>query len=150
MGLNNCAIFTVVGVRKMYTFLTYLICLFVIVVSVLNTLLIKSELERLFREKKGVFIFHICNVLIILMVSFAAYAVVTRYVLGRELDSVFQMVILLFTILPIYIFGHFAFEKYKFVNRKYSTAENGKILIISEKYLKKKRRPNRFRKYNEF
>ncbi|GAA0345528.1 hypothetical protein GCM10008967_39970 [Bacillus carboniphilus] len=130
--------------------LTFLICLFVIVVSVLNTLLIKSELERLFREKKGVFIFHICNVLFILMVAFAAYAVVTRYVLGRELDWVFQMVILLFTILPIYILGHFAFEKYKLVNRKYSTAENGKVLIISEKYLKKKRRPNRFRKYNEF
>lgn len=130
--------------------LTFLICLFVIVVSVLNTLLIKSELERLFREKKGVFIFHICNVLIILMVAFAAYAVVTRYIMGGELDWLSQMVILLFTILPIYMVGHFVFEKYKLVNRKYSTAENGKILIISKKYLKKKKRSTRFRKYNEF
>ncbi|MET3696647.1 hypothetical protein [Bacillus oleivorans] len=134
----------------MNTFLTYLVSLFVIVVSVLNTLYIKSELERLFREKKGVFLFHLCNVLIILMVAFATYAVMTRYIMGSEFNWLLQLVILLFMILPIYMIGHFAFEKYKFANRKYSIAENGKVLIISEKYLKKKKRPSRFKKYNEF
>ena len=134
----------------MNSLLAYFISLFVIVVSVLNTLYIKSELERLFRERNGVFLFHICNVLIILIAAFATYAVMTRYIIGSQFNWLLQLVILLFMIIPIYILGHFAFETYKLNNRKYTSAEDGKILIISEKYLNGKKRSSRFKKYNDF
>ncbi len=46
--------------------------------------MIKTELEQLFREKKADVLFHICNVFIIIMVSFAAHAVMTIYIIGKE------------------------------------------------------------------
>ena len=63
--------------------LTYLISLIAIVISVFITLFFKNELEEMFEEKKAVVPFHICNVLIILMVSMAVYAVMRVYVLGH-------------------------------------------------------------------
>ncbi|MBS4193265.1 hypothetical protein KHA94_24585 [Bacillus sp. FJAT-49705] len=131
----------------MYTVLAYLVSLFVIVISVLTTLYIKSELERMFREKKDVVPFHICNVIIILMVSFVTHAVMTLYVAENEFKWMLQLVLLLFIILPIYILGHFAFEKYKQVNRKYDTIENRKVIILNERHLGKKR-PAIFKNYN--
>lgn len=134
----------------MYTVLTYFVSLFVIVISVFITLFIKNELERMFREKNNMVPFHICNVLITLMVSFAAHAVMTIYIIGNELNWILQLVILMFIILPIYILGHFAFEKYKLVYQKYKTAESGKVIVLNEKYLKKKRWPSKFKNYNDF
>lgn len=132
----------------MYTGLTYLVSLFVIVISVFVTLMIMSELERLFREKKAVVPFHICNVLITLMVTFAAHAVMTIYIIGKEVNWTLQLVILMFIILPVYILGHFAFEKYKSVYRKYTPGENGKVIILNEKYIKKKKGFSKFKNYN--
>ncbi|MFJ5624883.1 hypothetical protein ACIQD3_19680 [Peribacillus loiseleuriae] len=132
----------------MYTVLSYFVSLFVIVISVFITLLFKNELERMFQEKKDMVPFHICNVLITLMVSFAAHAVMTIYIIGNEFNLILQLVILMLMILPIYILGHFAFEKYKSVYRKYITAENGKVIVLNEKYLKKKKWFSKFKNYN--
>lgn len=133
----------------MYTVLTYFVTLIVIVISVLITLFFKNELERMFGEKKDVLPFHICNVIITLMVSFGALAVMTIYVAKNEFNYILQPVILLLLILPIYILGHLAFEKYKSVYRKYETTENRKVVILNEKYLKKKKLPSKLRNYNE-
>ncbi|WP_436372229.1 hypothetical protein [Cytobacillus sp. BC1816] len=56
----------------------------------------------------------------------------------------------MFIILPIYILGHLAFEKYKLVYQKYITAESGKVIVLNEKYLKKKKLPSKFKNYNAF
>ncbi|WP_059173859.1 hypothetical protein [Bacillus sp. FJAT-27445] len=121
----------------MSTVLTYLVSLIVIMMSVMITLYFKSELERMFREKKEIFAFHVCNVLIILMASFAVHAV-ADFMLQNKINYLLQMAILLIMIIPIYIIGHFAFEKYKFINRKYLKSENGKVLVINEKYLRRR------------
>lgn len=121
----------------MSTFFTYLASLVVIVISVMVTLYFKSELERMFREKKEVFAFHVCNVLIILMASFAVHAVMD-FMLEKGINYLLQMAILLAIIIPIYTAGHFSYEKYKFLNRKYLKTENGKVLIINEKYLRRR------------
>lgn len=134
----------------MYSVLTYFVSLFVIVISVFTTLFVKNELERLFREKKDVLPFHICNVVIILMVSMVAHAVMTIYIIGNEFDWILQLVINMFIILPIYILGHFAFEKYKSVYRRYIPTENRKVVILNEKYLKKKKQSSKFNNYNSF
>lgn len=131
----------------MYTFLAYFVTLFVIVTAVFTTLFIKSELERMFREKEDVFPFHICNVIIILMASFVTHAVMTLYVAGNEFKWMLQLVVLLLIILPIYILGHIAFEKYKQKSRKYETTENRKLIVLNEKQLGKKR-PEIFKTYN--
>lgn len=117
---------------------TYLVSLTVIVITVINTLFFKSELEQMFREKKQVFAFHICNLLIILITAFGANAVTTTYILENKFEWRMQLIILLCMILPIYILGHVSFEKYKLMNRKYVKAENGKVLVINERYLKRK------------
>ncbi|MBS4179578.1 hypothetical protein [Lederbergia citrea] len=132
----------------MYTFLTYSVSLFVIVISVFITLFVKYELEQMFREKKDVVPFHICNVVITLMVSCGAHAVMTIYIIGNEFNLILQLVILMFIIIPIYISGHFAFEKYKSVYRKYINADNGKVIVLNEKYLKKKKLPSKLKNYN--
>ncbi|WP_053365885.1 hypothetical protein [Bacillus sp. FJAT-27245] len=121
----------------MSTVLTYMASFVVIVISVFISLYFKSELERMFRESKDVFAFHVCNVLIVLMASFAVHAV-TDYLLQTGINYLLQMGILLAIIIPVYIAGHFAYEKYKFINRKYLKAENGKVLIINEKYLRRR------------
>ena len=118
-----------------------------IVVAVFTTLFVKSELERMFRDSKDERAFHICNVIIILMASFVTNAVMILSVAQNEFNWMLQIVILLLMILPIYIFGHFAFERYKLRNRKYEIAENKKVIILNEKYLEKKR-PAIFKQYN--
>lgn len=133
----------------MYSFLAYFVSLFVIVISVFTTLFVKNELERLFREK-DVLPFHICNVVIILMVSMLAHTVMTKYIMGNEFNWILQLVILLFIILPIYIFGHFAFEKYKTIYRKYIPTEDRKVVVLNEKYLKKKKTSSKLKNYNSF
>ncbi|MEH7255279.1 hypothetical protein V7111_24535, partial [Neobacillus niacini] len=91
-----------------------------------------------------------CNIIIILMVSMLAHAVMTVYIIGNEFDWILQLVILLFIILPIYLLGHFAFEKYKSIYRKYIPTENSKVVVLNEKYLKKKKLPSKFNNYNSF
>ena len=134
----------------MLAFLSYFVSLIAIVISVFITLFFKNELEQMFEEKKAVVPFHICNVLIILMVSMAVYAVMTVYVFGHTFNFLLQLVIFIFIILPIYLFGNFAFEKYKSTYRKYRTTENKKVIVLNEKYLKRKKRLSKFKKYNSF
>jgi hypothetical protein len=119
---------------------TYIVTLIAIGISVFISLFFKAELERMFREKTSVIAFHICNVLIVLMVSFAFHIVFTIYIFENELNLLLQMLINLFIILPIYAIGNFIFEKNKFKFRKYRPAEDGKVLVINEKYLQKKKR----------
>ena len=65
----------------------------------------------MFEEKKAVVPFHISNVLIILMVAMAGYAVMTDFVFGYTFNFLLQLVIFILIILPIYIFGNFVFVK---------------------------------------
>ncbi|MBW8351146.1 hypothetical protein K0H71_17115 [Bacillus sp. IITD106] len=132
----------------MYTVLTYFVTLFVIVIAVFTSLLFKYELEKMFRIKSNVLQFHICNVVITLMVSFGVYTVMTIYIVGNEFNFLLQLVILLLMIFPIYIVGHLAFEKYKLKYWPYETADNKKVILLNEKYLKKKKMPSRLRNYN--
>ncbi|MCM3707950.1 hypothetical protein M3205_19985 [Cytobacillus firmus] len=134
----------------MNTVLTYFASLFIIVISVFTTLFIKNELEQMFREKHNMIPFHICNILITFIVSIVADAVLTIYIFGENYNWLLHLLILLFMILPIYFLGHLAFEKYKSVYKKYILAESGKILVLNEKYLKKKKWPAKFKKYNDF
>jgi hypothetical protein len=82
------------------------------------------------------------------MVSLTAHAVMTVYIIGKEVNWILQLVILMVIILPIYILGHFAFEKYKSVYRKYTPVENGKVMVLNEKYIKKKKPFSKFKNYN--
>ena len=134
----------------MFAFLSYFVSLIAIVISVFITLFFKNELEQMFDEKKDVVPFHICNVLIILMVAMAVYAVMTVYVFGQNFNYLLQLVIFIFIIFPIYLIGNVAFEKYKLTYRKYITTENEKVIVLNEKYLKRKNRLSKFKKYNSF
>lgn len=132
----------------MVTLLTYFVSFIFIVISVFITLTFKNELERMFREEKEVFVFHIFNLLITLTVAFASQAVITVYVIGHKFHFIKTSLILLAITLPIYILGHLAFEKYKIVYRKYAATENGKILVLNEKYVKKKKWFKNLKHYN--
>jgi amino acid transporter len=133
----------------MYSVLTYFVSLFVIVISVFTTLFVKNELERLFREK-DVLPLHICNIIIILMISMAAHSIMAIYIIGIEFDWILQLIIHMFIIIPIYILGHIAFEKYKSIYRIYIPTENRKVVVLNEKYLKKKKLSSKFNDYNSF
>jgi uncharacterized protein YpmB len=128
--------------------MVFFISLIFIVISVFISLIFKNELEQLFLRGKEFFPFHICNVLITLMVAFASQAVMTKYVLNQQFHIIRNVLILLAIILPVYISGHFAFEKYKSLYRKFSASENGKVLVLNEKYLKKKKRFKSLKHYN--
>lgn len=132
----------------MLTVLTYFVSLVFIVISVFITLTFKNELERMYREEKEVFVFHIFNVLITLTVAFASQAVITIYVVGHKFHFIREVLILLAITLPIYILGHLAFEKYNTVYRKFAATENGKVLVLNEKYVKKKKWFRNLRHYN--
>lgn len=128
--------------------MAFFISLIFIVISAFISLFFKNELERMFRKGKEFFPFHICNVLIILMVAFASQAVMTRYVFEQPFHLIRDVLILIALILPVYISGHLAFEKYKSVYRKFSAVENGKVLVLNEKYMKKKKRFKSLKHYN--
>ncbi|WP_253701366.1 hypothetical protein [Bacillus sp. FJAT-29814] len=127
---------------------TYFVSLIVIVISVFVTLFFKYELERLFRETGDAVAFHICNVIITIMVSITAHAIMTNYIAGNEFELMPTLIILAVIVLPIYLLGHLAFEKYKTVYRKFTPAENGKVMVLNEKYLKKKKRFTKLDNYN--
>ncbi|RSD28517.1 hypothetical protein [Mesobacillus subterraneus] len=130
------------------TVLTYFVSLIVIVISVFISLVFKNELEGMFRRGEEFFAFHVCNVLITLMVAFASQAVLTIYIAEQRFHVIREILILLAIITPIYLIGHHAFEKYKAVYRKYVPAEQGKVLVLNEKYLKKKKRLKNLKNYN--
>lgn len=132
----------------MVTVLTYFVSLVFIVISVFISLIFKNELEQMFREEKELFIFHIFNVIITLMVAFASQAVMKIYILGHKFHFIRDVFILIAIIIPVYIFGHLAFEKYKSVYRKYAATEQGKVLILNDKYLKKKKWFKNLKQYN--
>jgi uncharacterized BrkB/YihY/UPF0761 family membrane protein len=133
---------------RMVTVLTYFVSLVFIVISVFISLIFKNELEQMFREEKELFIFHIFNVIITLMVAFASQAVMTIYILGDKFHFIRDVFILIAMIIPVYIFGHLAFEKYKSVYRKYAATEQGKVLVLNDKYLKKKKWFKNLKQYN--
>ena len=132
----------------MLTVLMYFVSLIFIVISVFISLIFKDELERMFLGGKEWFAFHICNVLITLMVAFAYQAVMKIYILGHEFHFIQDVLILVAITLPIYILGHFAFEKYKTTYRKYAATEQGKVLVLNDKYLKKKKWFKNLKHYN--
>jgi hypothetical protein len=84
------------------------------------------------------------------MVSMLAHTVMTKYIIGNEFNWILQLVILFFIILPMYILGHFAFEKYKTIYRKYIPTEDRKVVVLNEKYLKKKKPSSKLKNYNYF
>lgn len=132
----------------MVSVLTYFVSLVFIVISVFISLVFKNELEQMFRVEEEVFIFHIFNVIITVMVAFASQAVMTIYLFGHKFHLLREIFILIAIILPVYIFGHLAFEKYKSVYRKYAATEQGKVLVLNEKYLKKKKWFKNLKHYN--
>lgn len=132
----------------MVTLFSYFVSIIFIVISVFISLVFKNELEQMFLKGKEVFAFHICNVLITLMVAFAAQAVLTIYIFEQPFQVIREILILMALISPIYLIGHLAFEKYKEVYRKYAPTEQGKVLVLNEKYLKKKKRFKNLKNYN--
>ncbi|MDQ0415432.1 MULTISPECIES: hypothetical protein [Mesobacillus] len=72
----------------------------------------------------------------------------TRYVFEQPFHVIKDALILIAIIFPVYTSGHLAFEKYKSVYRKFTVSENGKVLVLNEKYMKKKKRFSGLRKYN--
>ncbi|WP_042342532.1 DUF3021 family protein [Bacillus timonensis] len=124
----------------MNTVFTYIVTLIAIGISVFISLFFKAELERMFREKTSVIAFHICNILIVLMVSFAFSVVFSVYIFEKELNLLLQMLINMLIVLPIYFVGNIIFEKNKFKFRKYRPTVDGKVLVINEKFLQKKKR----------
>lgn len=132
----------------MVTFFSYFVSLIFIVISVFISLVFKNELEKMFLKGKEVFAFHICNVLITLMVAFASHAVMTIYILEDKFYVIRELFILMAVIAPVYLIGHLAFEKYKELYRKYAPTEQGKVLVLNEKYIKKKKLFKNLKNYN--
>ena len=134
----------------MLGYLSFFISLIAIVLSVFITMFFKNELEQMFEEKKVVVPFHICNLLIISMVSMAVFLGLMVNVLGHHINFLQQLAIFIFMILPIYLSGNLAFEQYKSTYCKYMITEDKKVIILNEKYLKRKKRLSKFKKYNSF
>ncbi len=134
----------------MHTILTYAFTLIVTIISVFVTLLIKFELDQLFRDPKASIPFHICNVMITMMVAFSVNLVMTVYVFEDEFQVIQQLLILLTITLPVYFSGNILLKKYQAANRKYYTTADGKVYILNEKYLRKKKRFSKFKKYHAF
>ena len=134
----------------MLGYLSFFISLITIVISVFITMFFKNELEQMFEEKKAVVPFHICNLLIITMVSMAVFVVLMVNVLGHHISFLQQLAIFIFMILPIYLSGNLAFEQYKSPYCKYMITEDKKVIILNEKYLKRKKRLSKFKKYYSF
>ena len=104
----------------------------------------------MFEEKKAVVPFHICNLLIISMVSMAVYVVMMVHVSGHHFSFLQQLAIFIFIILPVYLSGNLAFEQHKSTYCKYMITEDKKVIILNEKYLKRKKRLSKFKKYYSF
>ena len=134
----------------MLAFLSFLISLITIVTSVFITIFFKNELVQMFEEKKAVIPFHICNLLIILMVSMAVFMGLMVNVLGHHINFLQQLTIFIFMILPIYVSGNLAFEQNKSPYCKYMLTEDKKVIILNEKYLKRKNRLSKFKNYYSF
>ena len=134
----------------MLAFLPFFISLIAIVISVFITIFFKNELEQMFEEKKAVVPFHICNLLIISMVSMAVYVVMMVHVSGHHFSFLQQLAIFIFIILPVYLSGNLAFEQHKSTYCKYMITEDKKVIILNEKYLKRKKRLSKFKKYYSF
>ncbi|MFK4998438.1 hypothetical protein ACI2OX_17245 [Bacillus sp. N9] len=96
----------------------------------------------MFWEKESVGAFHIANLIFTYMVSIGVYAVMTIYVIGKDFKLFQHSAILLLIILPIYLLGHVAFEKYKITYQRYRTTENEKVVVLNQKFLEKKDQKN--------
>mgnify|MGYP001263488919 FL=1 len=132
----------------MPTVIIFLLTLIVIVISVFITLVIKSELDKMFRDKKASIPFHICNVIATLILAYSLKFVMTVYVFKKEFHIIPQYFILLGIILPIYLFVNYLFKKHQWTYRKYSATEDGKIIILNEKYLQKRKTHSKYKNYN--
>ena len=99
----------------------------------------------MFEKKKAVVPFHIFNLLIITMASIAVFMGLMVNVLGHHINILQQLTIFIFMILPIYFSGNLAYEQYKSSYRKYMITEDRKVIILNEKYLKRKNRLSNFK-----
>lgn len=127
------------GLLLLHILLTYVFSLLFVGFTVFFTKYFQAELQRTLREKENVLVFHICNVVIILMVSFTAHLVLGIYLFGNDTYLILQLVILFLLTLPMYLIGNRLFEQYQWKNRKYTPVDNEKVLVLNEKYLQKKR-----------
>ena len=129
----------------MLGYLSFFISLITIVLLVFITIFFKNELEQMFEKKKAVVPFHIFNLLIITMASIAVFMGLMVNVLGHHINILQQLTIFIFMILPIYFSGNLAYEQYKSSYRKYMITEDRKVIILNEKYLKRKNRLSNFK-----
>lgn len=134
----------------MLGYLSFFISLITIVLLVFITIFFKYELEQMFEEKKVVVPLHICNLLIITIISIAVFMGLMVNVLGHHINILQQLTIFIFMILPIYFSGNLAYEQYKSSYRKYMITEDKKVIILNEKYLKRKNRLSKSKKYYSF
>ena len=134
----------------MLGYLSFFISLITIVLLVFITISFKYELEQMFEEKKVVVPLHICNLLIISIVSVAVFMGLMVNVLGHHINFLQQLTIFIFMILPIYFSGNLAFEQYKSPYCKYMITEDKKVIVLNEKYLKRKKRLSKFKSDHSF
>lgn len=123
----------------MYVILVNFLTLLVIIISVFVTLIAKAELDKMFRDKKAEIPFHICNVITIVVLAYCIRFVLFVFIFKESFHVLFEYFILLGITLPIYLFGNILFNKHQLNNRKYEAVKNGKVLVLNEKYLQKKR-----------
>lgn len=118
--------------------LTYTVTVFIIAAFVFLSLYFNPERKRKYKEKKAIATFHLCNMLFIFIPSFLAYMLMTIYIIEDMSKIAYQVPVLLFTALSFYTLGNIVIEHYKYMLRKYESAENGKVLILNKEYLKRK------------
>ena len=123
----------------MHIILVHLLSLIVIMISVFLTLIAKSELDKMFRDKKAEIPFHVCNVITIVVLAYCIKFVLMVFIFEERFLVFFEYLILLGITLPIYLYGNHLYNRFQMNNRKYEAIENGKIIVLNEKYLQRKR-----------
>ena len=101
------------------------------------------------KRKKSLFLF-IYVIYLLLPCSMAVFLGLMVNILGHHINFLQQLTIFIFMILPIYFSGNLAFEQYKSPYCKYMITEDKKVIILNEKYLKRKNRLSKFKKLIPF
>jgi hypothetical protein len=123
--------------------LTIMISAFAGMISIITSLYIKSELERMINRRKNIFLLHIANVWISNIVTSSSYYIFSGMfskVQGLKIIKEFLYVYLISLefLLPIYVIMCIFFEEWKKTQKKYTISEDKKVLYIKEKYLSSK------------
>lgn len=132
----------------MHVILVNFLALLVIIISVFLTLIAKAELDKMFRDKKAEIPFHICNIIATVVLAYCIKFVMMVFVFKEAFHILLEYFILLGLTLPIYLFGNHVFIKYQLNNRKYETTDDGKIIILNEKYLQRKKPPGKMNRHS--